>query len=226
MLLSACDTSGLDPTTADQVNQSEMTAAVGLPAAAFGGDAYRDAGLQVATASPNDAAQRRSAAEAAPAATGSPIQGATATLDTPAAASAGASRSGTGKCDQQPQCRAASSRLHDYSDRLLAPGRAWRQLGPCLGQDGMVRREQGHRGAGNLPGRGQGGQGGRGRRMRRRHPGRLAGHPPPGRRGKADRESVLCLCPGRVDGQLPRVAGGARRCRKCGQNMALPGSGA
>ncbi|REG57246.1 hypothetical protein ATH84_1001295 [Paracoccus versutus] len=52
-----------------------MTAAVGLPAAAFGGDAYRDARLQVATASLNDAAQRRSAAEAAPAATGSPIQG-------------------------------------------------------------------------------------------------------------------------------------------------------
>lgn len=122
MLLSACDTSGLDPTTADQVNQGEMTAAVGLPAAAFGGDAYRDARLQVATASLNDAAQRRSAAEAAPAATGSPIQGATATLNTPVAASAGASRPGTGKCEQRPQCRAASSRLRDYSDRLLAPG--------------------------------------------------------------------------------------------------------
>ncbi|MCJ1898836.1 MULTISPECIES: hypothetical protein [Paracoccus] len=143
MLLSACDTSGLDPATADQVNQSEMTAAVGLPGAAFGGDAYRDARLQVATASPNDAAQRRSAAEAAPAATGSPIQSATATLDTPAAASAGASRPGTGKCEQRPQGRAASSRLRDYSDRLLAPGRARRQLGPCLGQDGMMRREQG-----------------------------------------------------------------------------------
>lgn len=75
MLLSACDTSGLDPATADQVNQGEMTAAVGLMAVAFGGDAYRDAGLQVATASLNDAAQRRSAAEAAPVATGSPIQG-------------------------------------------------------------------------------------------------------------------------------------------------------
>lgn len=122
MLLSACDTSGLDPATADQVNQGEMTAAVGLMAVAFGGDAYRDAGLQVATASPNDAAQRRSAAEAAPVATGSPIQSATATLDTPAAASAGASRPGTGKCEQRPQGRAASSRLRDYSDRLLSLG--------------------------------------------------------------------------------------------------------
>ncbi|MFN8680494.1 hypothetical protein ACDP63_04995 [Paracoccus sp. P2] len=126
MLLSACDTSGLDPATADQVNQSEMTAAVGLLAAAFGGDAYRDAGLQVATASLNDAAMRRSAAEAAPAATGSPIQGATATLKAPAsspgAASAGAPRPGTGKCEQRPQCRAASGRLSDYSDRLIALG--------------------------------------------------------------------------------------------------------
>ncbi|RDW14378.1 hypothetical protein DIE28_03035 [Paracoccus thiocyanatus] len=133
MLLSACDTSGLDPATADQVNQSEMTAAVGLLAAAFGGDAYRDAGLQVASDSLNDAATRRAAAAGAlagPASgsgSGGLIHQATTALNAPPPASASASGAagggsmlGNGKCEQRPQCRAASNRFTDYSKRLTA----------------------------------------------------------------------------------------------------------